>query len=175
MRFTIKLKLAVTFTVIILLAGGMAWVGVNGLGSLNTSLDNLIKGPVARVELGGEIEKAMLRTIRAEKNLVLSDTPEQVRTYDGNLSRERAGFTTQLEKLESVASTEGKHKLAAVSATSQQWAQVQDKIRELSKRGASDQEAREEAKRTSRKKRDARWPTRWRAVSLASSSLISRS
>ena len=146
MRFTIKLKLAVTFTVIILLAGGMAWVGVNGLGSLNTSLDNLIKGPVARVELGGEIEKAMLRTIRAEKNLVLADTPEQIRTYDGNLSRERAGFTTQLEKLESVASTEGKHKLAAVSATSQQWAQVQDKIRELSKRGASDQEAREEAK-----------------------------
>ena len=151
MRFTIKLKLAVTFTVIILLAGGMAWVGVNGLGSLNTSLDNLIKGPVARVELGGEIEKAMLRTIRAEKNLVLADTPEQIRTYDGNLSRERAGFTTQLEKLESVASTEGKHKLAAVSATSQQWAQVQDKIRELSKRGASDQEAREEAKGLSEK------------------------
>ena len=152
MRFTIKLKLAVTFTVIILLAGGMAWVGVNGLGSLNTSLDNLIKGPVARVELGGEIEKAMLRTIRAEKNLVLADTPEQVRTYDGNLSRERAGFTTQLEKLESVASTEGKHKLAAVGATSQQWAQVQDKMRELSKRGASDQEAREEAKGLSDKR-----------------------
>ncbi|MGO9776318.1 MAG: methyl-accepting chemotaxis protein [Terracidiphilus sp.] len=151
MRFTIKLKLAVTFTVIILLAGGMAWVGVNGLGSLNTSLDNLIKGPVARVELGGELERAMLRTIRAEKNLVLSDTPEQVRTYDGNLSRERAGFTSQLEKLESIASTEGKHKLAAVSATSQQWMQVQDKIRELSKRGASDQEAREEAKGLSEK------------------------
>ena len=151
MRFTIKLKLAVTFTVIILLAGGMAWVGVNGLGSLNTSLDNLIKGPVARVELGGELERAMLRTIRAEKNLVLSDTPEQIRTYDGNLSRERAGFTSQLEKLESIASTEGKHKLAAVSATSQQWVQVQDKIRELSKRGASDQEAREEAKGLSEK------------------------
>ncbi len=146
MRFTIKLKLALTFAVIILLAGGMAWVGVNGLGSLNTSLDNLIKGPVTRVELGGELEKAMLRTIRAEKNLVLADTPEQVRTYDGNLSRERAGFTSQLEKLESIASTEGKHKLAAVSATSQQWMQVQDKIRELSKRAASDQEAREEAK-----------------------------
>ena len=151
MRFTIKLKLALTFAVIILLAGGMAWVGVNGLGSLNTSLDNLIKGPVARVELGGEIERAMLRTIRAEKNLVLSNTPEQVRTYDGNLSRERAGFTSQLEKLESIASTEGKHKLAAVSATSQQWAQVQDKIRELSKRAASDQEAREEAKGLSEK------------------------
>ncbi len=90
MRATIKLKLALTFTVIVLLAGGMAWIGVNGLGSLNTTLDNLIKGPVARVELAQDLEKAILQTVRAEKNMIMADTPEQVRKFDAELIKLRA-------------------------------------------------------------------------------------
>jgi methyl-accepting chemotaxis protein len=144
MRATIKLKLALTFTVIILLAGGMAWIGVNSLASLNTTLDNMVKGPVARVELAGDIEKAMLRIIRAEKNMIMADTPDQVRLYDGNLTRERTAFITLIEKFQSIASTEGRQKIAALSTVVQQWTHVQDKMRELASR--SNHDALEEAK-----------------------------
>ena len=151
MRATIKMKLALTFTVIILLAGGMAWIGVNGLGSLNTTLDNMVKGPVARVELAGQLEKAMLRTIRAEKNMIMADTPEQVRTYDGRLTKERTDLVSLIEKFQSIASTEGRQKLAALSTVLQQWTHVQDKMRELASRGASNHDALEEAKGLSTK------------------------
>ena len=144
MRATIKLKLALTFAVIVLLAGGMAWIGVNGLGSLNTTLDNMVKGPMARVELADQLEKAMLRTIRAEKNMIMAETPEQVRTYDGNLIKERTNLVSMIERFQSIASTEGRQKLAALSTLVQQWSHVQDKMRELASR--SNHDALEEAK-----------------------------
>src|SRR5208283_1174705 len=92
-----------------------------------------------------------LRTIRAEKNMIMADTPEQVRTYDGNLTRERADFISQIEKLQSIASAEGKQKLSALTTVLQQWTHNQDRMRELASRAASDHDAQEEAKGLSMK------------------------
>ncbi|MGO9486035.1 MAG: methyl-accepting chemotaxis protein [Rhodomicrobium sp.] len=139
MRFTIKLKLGLTFAVIILLAGGMAWMATGSLGSINATLDTMLKGPVARVEATGEIEKAMLRTIRAEKNMIMADTPEQIRHYDGALTKFRADMLSQIEKLQSIASTEGRQKLSVFSTQLQQWAQLQDKMRDLASHNAQEE------------------------------------
>ena len=63
MRITIKLKLAVTFAAVVLLAGAMAWLAISSLGSLNVAMDDLIKGPMQRIQLENELENDLLRIV----------------------------------------------------------------------------------------------------------------
>ena len=64
MRATIKLKLGVTFAVIIALCATMAWLGISSIGTLNTSLDNLVNGNARRLQTAVESEANMLRIVR---------------------------------------------------------------------------------------------------------------
>jgi len=47
MRITIKLKLALAFTFIIMLVGAMAFLALNNLSSLNSAITSMVGGPVA--------------------------------------------------------------------------------------------------------------------------------
>lgn len=148
MRLTIKMKLALTFTVIFVVAGGMAWMAaIRSLSSINATLDTMLKGPVARVELVGEIENRMLRAIQAEKDMIMAETPEQIRLYEGTLIKERSELSSKIEKFQSIASAEGRQKMASVSSVLQQWIQNQEKIRDLASHNGQ-----EEAKGLSIKK-----------------------
>jgi len=58
MRFTIKLKLALAFGLIIALMIGAVGYGLIGLGQLNQAMVQLITGPVERLKLAGDGEAA---------------------------------------------------------------------------------------------------------------------
>jgi len=131
MRATIKLKLASTFTVIILLASAMAWIGISSLGALNTSMDDMLKGPVQRVQMAGDLYTNMLMVVRAVKDLIMADTPESIARDDAEIVKERAQFIDRLNKWLSIATPEGKQRLAALNVPWQQLIVVQDKIRDL--------------------------------------------
>jgi len=68
MRFTIKLKLALAFSVIILLLIGATGYGVASLAGMNSTMTDLISGPVARMHLAGDARAQLLEIVRAEKN-----------------------------------------------------------------------------------------------------------
>jgi methyl-accepting chemotaxis protein len=131
MRATIKLKLALTFAVIIVLAGAMAWLGISSLGSLNTAMDNLIHGPMTRVRMADGLEKRLLLIIRAEKNLIMAEKPEDIQKFDAEVVKERGEFLVELEKLQSIASPEGKKRIAELNTPWQQWVPLEDKMRDL--------------------------------------------
>jgi methyl-accepting chemotaxis protein len=131
MRATIKLKLAVTFTAIIALAGTMAWLGISGLGTLNTSLRDLVQGPMQRIQIEDQLQIDMLQILRAEKNMLLADTQEQMKRYDADIDQIRTQFAARLEKLTNIASTEGRLKLAPLNGLWQKLVAVQDRIHEL--------------------------------------------
>ncbi len=133
MRATIKLKLAATFTLITVLAGVMAWLGISSLGALDASMENLIKGQVRETQIAGELDAIRLRSVRSEKNMILSDTPEQIGKYDADIEKQRNEFSSRLIKLQQIASGESKQKLAEIPAAWQAWIATQDKVRNLAK------------------------------------------
>lgn len=135
MRVTIKAKLASTFTVLILLTAGMTWLGTSGLGTLNSTMEGVLQGPVQRNQMVSDLQIAMLQILRAEKNMIMSDAPEAIARYDGELAKERAEFVTQLDKYQNAATAEGRQRVAALMTPWQQWTVLQDKIRELVRSG----------------------------------------
>jgi methyl-accepting chemotaxis protein len=135
MRITIKTKLAAVFAMVILLTGGMAWLGVNSLSSLDSSMEGLLAGPVQRAIIEGELRNDLLMMMRHQKNQLLSQTPEQYAKYVDEEKAARDDFNARLEKVIAIGSAEGKKRIAALNAPLAKWDEVRDRIRTLNEAG----------------------------------------
>src|SRR5262249_325369 len=114
MRATIKLKLAATFAIITVLTAIMAWLGGSNLGSLDASMTPMIQGPMRLNEIVSDMQIDLLQLLRAEKNMIMSDTQEAIARYDAELLQQRAQFLEHMEKYQSGASARGKEILSTM-------------------------------------------------------------
>ncbi|WJH41741.1 methyl-accepting chemotaxis protein [Aliirhizobium terrae] len=81
MRFTIKLKLALAFGLIILMLVGTAGYAMLSLGNLNDNLEGVLEGPAARLEMAQELDIQQLQQIRQQKNLLNADSSSEAQAY----------------------------------------------------------------------------------------------
>jgi len=132
MRVTVKAKLALAFGVVLILAAIVAFLGVANLASLNATMDGLLDGPVERTKLAQDLGSDLLLAVRAEKNLVLEGTSGEARTrFDAELLKQRDGFAGRLDRLDGLATADGRKSLAALRAVRAQWIETNDKLRGL--------------------------------------------
>jgi methyl-accepting chemotaxis protein len=138
MRITVKTKLAVAFAVVIALSGLTAWLGVGNLASLNETMQGLLDGPVERIQTVQNLRIDLLMTIRAEKNLILAGANVEAKArYDAEILAERQMFAARFDRLDAVATAEGKRRLGALRVSHQQWIESNDKIRGFVRDGQS--------------------------------------
>ena len=135
MRLTVKTKLALAFTTIIVLSGATAALGITSLGSLNTTTDAMVSGPAQKLQWSEEEHLNLLQVIRAEKNLILETSPEIADGFDHSITGIRQEFQTLYEKIYAISATSvTKTKWQTVLATWQRYeATVDDRVRELIK------------------------------------------
>ena len=135
MRFTIRLKLGLTFGAMITLSAITAILGVSSLSSLYDGMEQVVAGPVERLQTSEELFVSMLQVVRAQKNLILSTTPEQIAQYDNNIQKSRLEFIAGLEHGERLSTVEGKSKWASIRKSWLQFEALDDRLREFAKRG----------------------------------------
>ena len=135
MRITIRLKLGLAFLLIVMLSAVIAFLGVNSLFLVNTSMDRLLQGPVQRAQFSEALSADMLRLVRAEKNLLLSEDKEEVNQFAGEITKRRQDFQTRLQKAEATASAEGRPLWSTALAGWQQYVAMQDKTLDLAIHG----------------------------------------
>ncbi|MDR3375272.1 MAG: methyl-accepting chemotaxis protein, partial [Ancalomicrobiaceae bacterium] len=87
MRFTIKLKLALAFAVIIAMTGAMAALGVTSLSKLNYATNSMITGPIADLENIRELTNTFNTVVRNEKNLVMSSDAADLDAFKQKLEK----------------------------------------------------------------------------------------
>src|SRR5229473_238198 len=122
MRVTIKLKLAMAFTTIILLSVATAGLGINSLSALNATLEEMVQGPVTRLQAAQELIFDLSQVARAERNMLIYDRKEDRDRYDQELTQLRQGLLARLDKVDAIATAEGKPKWAAFRAAWQRFA-----------------------------------------------------
>ncbi len=81
MRGTIKLKLTVVFTILILIIAGLATYSAFSLATLNAASSAMVDGPVRRLELALTVNVAALDAIRAQKNALIADSAADDEKY----------------------------------------------------------------------------------------------
>jgi methyl-accepting chemotaxis protein len=135
MRLTIRLKLALSFAAVILLSAIMAVLGIANLASLDNTLEQMVNGPVQRLDLIQSIYADLLLQIRAEKNLLLAESAQDIATY-GQEEQERGRQLQQhMAKYLSIATDEGKQLIAQFDRPYQQYVVNQQRVREMIAQG----------------------------------------
>jgi methyl-accepting chemotaxis protein len=86
------------------------------------------------------LNNILLSAIRAEKNLILAGANVEERArYDGEVLRFRDVFAARLDKLDAMATPEGKKLITALRGTRQQWLEASEKIRALMRENKADE------------------------------------
>jgi methyl-accepting chemotaxis protein len=127
MRFTIKLKLALAFSAVILLLIVSTAFGINSVATTNSEGDAVVAGPVARLRAAQQLHIHMLNVVQAEKNMLLTDQPAQQKDLEATVDKEQAAFDALLEKTEALASVEGKPKWVTLGKVWGRFMEVHDK------------------------------------------------
>ena len=140
MRFTIKLQLGLALGLVIALLLVATVFGINSLSTTNRELNALVDGPAVRLEAAQQLNIHMLDVVRAEKNMVLATSPEDVKAYEATVEKEKRGFEDLLAKAQGLASAEGKPKWQALGASWERLIEVHDKVYDLAVAN-SDQQA----------------------------------
>ncbi len=99
MRFTIKLKLALAFTLVIALAGVMATVAVINLSSLNSAITQLVTGPASDMKVIRDTSIAFNDGIRAEKNTILSNEAKEIENNSERSDKSVTALRAMITKL----------------------------------------------------------------------------
>jgi methyl-accepting chemotaxis protein len=131
MRFTIKLKLALAFGLIIVLMVGATGYGIASLGSMNATMQALLSGPVKRMQTAQDVQANVLRFIRNEKNIILSRTPEARKEWEVRLNERAAALEGLLDTGDKISSPEGKIKYAQLRSLWNDMKSHDIKLRDL--------------------------------------------
>jgi len=131
MRLTIKLKLGLAFGAVIALSAMMAVLGISSLTALNTTMEDLLTGPVQRGLWDEELHRRLLAIVHVEKELVMADTPQQAAAYNQELQEQREQFNALADKIYARGTVEGRRRFDVMRAGFQRYIAVQDHIRDL--------------------------------------------
>jgi methyl-accepting chemotaxis protein len=107
MRLTVKSKLAGAFGIVIILsmvAGGVAYVK---LSDMVATAENLV-ARAARMEEAAELEKGVLRQVRAEKNMIISASDSDADKFAAEIGKFRVSVNKLKEDISAAASEDGK-------------------------------------------------------------------
>jgi methyl-accepting chemotaxis protein len=141
MRFTIKLKLILAFAAVIALLLIATAFGASSLTAANHEADALVTGPMARLRAAQQLNIHMLNVVRAEKNMLLSDQPQQRKDLEATVNKEQAAFEALLEKTKAATSAEDKPKWASLDQDWNRFMEVHDRITALAEGGQQAQAA----------------------------------
>ncbi len=129
MRITIKSKIIVAFSAVILLSAITAGLAVNGLGELNDKINELVNQSAQRVSVVRQIPKQVFLIQREEKNFLLASDDADIDRFDKAMLIRREELKGVYDQFRKVADAEGLKKLTQVEAMTAEFTTAQDKVR----------------------------------------------
>jgi methyl-accepting chemotaxis protein len=131
MRFTIKLKLAISFVIMIALLLGSAVYSIKSLGTINDAMQAMTDGPVTRLELVLRIKIEAVQSIRQQKNMMLATNQSEKDAARTKGDAARDALNKALEKALSISTEEGRPRWLKIQELVAASNKADDKIRAL--------------------------------------------
>ena len=135
MRFTIKLKLFLTFGFMLAVLVGTAAYGIMSLGSLNATLSDVLNGPAERLKLAQTLSNLQLQQIRQQKNMLSATNATEANRYIGLSDEARTEFDAAFEQVLEKATEQGKVLWNKLSTFTTDFRRADDRIRALAVAG----------------------------------------
>ena len=131
MRATIKMKLGVTFAILIVAMLGIVWVGVTRMSTLNTAITDVISGPVQRLSLSQSIDTTQSQLLADQQSLILNMTAREIKMFDDKVGKGEVDLERMIAKGQSLAQDEEKGYWNAVDHSWQALKPTFETVRQL--------------------------------------------
>jgi methyl-accepting chemotaxis protein len=128
---TIKFKLGIAFTSLIVLLVGSTAYGIVSLADLNQDVDDMLAGPVARLDTAQQIDIAQLEYVRQQKNMMLYDKADEIDKAKKRSDEMRATLATLIDKAEAISTEEDKEHWRQVAGAVAAFNSADDRIRDM--------------------------------------------
>lgn len=99
MRLTIKTKLAAVFTTVVALSGVGMFLGIQGLGTINDSMETVVNGPVARSQQLKELEIELVSLSNNMRAMVLSTETSELTALQASMQQNYDTLSTNAQDL----------------------------------------------------------------------------
>ncbi|MBB4153210.1 methyl-accepting chemotaxis protein [Sphingomonas jinjuensis] len=142
MRATIKMKLGVTFGVLVVLMLTVVTIGVLRLGTLNSAITDVINGPAKRLSIAQDVDTMQSQSLADQQSLILNTDAALMRTYNDRVVREEAEMEKLMASGLSIATDRDRNAWEAVRRT---WTEIKptfDQIRDLGAANRNDEATR---------------------------------
>jgi methyl-accepting chemotaxis protein len=114
MRFNIKLRLALTFILIVGMSVLSAFIAIYGLSNLSESSTHLIRNVAERQRLALDLQKSVVEMQRSERDFLLNDEKSERDHYVQEFKLARDEFKKYLDSLNKLSGNENREVLATV-------------------------------------------------------------
>ncbi|WP_294282640.1 methyl-accepting chemotaxis protein, partial [uncultured Sphingomonas sp.] len=139
MRATIKMKLGVTFGVVVLLLAIVIGIGVTKMGVMNTAISNVIADPAKKLSMAQRVDTLQSQALADQQSLVLNTDPTTMKEYLAQFNAGEAEIDRLIVEGNQIASERGKPYWSEVS---HDWAALKptfERIRDLGYANKSDE------------------------------------
>jgi methyl-accepting chemotaxis protein len=131
--YSIKTKLIVSYSFLILLLSIIAWSGITGMSSINKLLKGAVDVSAEKVKLSARINQNVLAISRAEKNIILAQTKEEMDVFSANTATENTEMTERRIKLRALIDDDGKALLDQFSNLWDEYITINAEVRTLAR------------------------------------------
>ncbi|MGM4985128.1 MULTISPECIES: methyl-accepting chemotaxis protein [Rhizobium] len=137
MRFTIKLKLLLTFAVVIAMLVGTAIYSITTLGQVNNNWSDTLSGPAERLRLAQNLDIAVLQQLRQQKNMLSSGSVDETKNYIAKSDAARTTFDADFAKILDNTTDQDMPLWSQIKDLSANWRDADDRIRSMMLAGDS--------------------------------------
>ncbi|MEA3545676.1 MAG: MCP four helix bundle domain-containing protein [Thermodesulfobacteriota bacterium] len=128
MSLTIKTKLIAGFSCLLVLLAIIAALSLNKLSGMNERINGIVDVSAEKIKLAARINQGVLAISRAEKNILLATTREEMDEYFEFIDQTQAEMDQRHADLEKLVDADGRSKLATFEKT---WGDYQATSREV--------------------------------------------
>ena len=137
MRWTVGKKIMFGYIIVLLLMLVVSLIATFRLSGINNRLNRVVDVVSTRQLLSAQIKQDVLRINRAEKNLILSTSPEEMDKHEENIDKYEAEMNQRLDQLVSIATPEGKNSVDKFKETYSDWKKIDLEVQNLSRQASN--------------------------------------
>ena len=134
---TVKARLILGFSVVLLILLIASLVGINKLAGMNDRIGGLVNSSAQKVKLAARVNQNLLEISRAEKNMILAETQDQMDEYANFSAGTQQEMKKRLTELETLADDQGRASLQEFQVAWNKYLDVNKEVRDLTRQNSN--------------------------------------
>ena len=138
MKMTFVQKLASIIGVLIVVVIVITWIGLVGVNNINSNLNKIVDVDSEKVKLAARMQQNLLEMHRAEKNMILAITADDIAEYEKNYNDAKNDLEVRREKLIGLVDESNKEKLNKFKSSYENFQNVSLQVQSLTKENSNE-------------------------------------